>query len=120
LFGGTVKKDPIPNLRNPDNTITGTNGSDAVFKVFQRGSIGPVLRLGYCHREKNLFLETIRTEDSPLMPVWDGSGILPTFRISVKKRLNSLINTGLVMTGLLLVCLPDSGLDTCLFRNIGA
>ena len=57
LFGGTVKKDPIPNLRNPDNTITGTNGSDAVFKVFQRGSIGPVLRLGYCHRAKKPFFK---------------------------------------------------------------
>jgi len=52
LFGGGVKKDPFPNLRNPDNTISGTNGSDAVFKVFQRGSLLPVLRLGYRFREK--------------------------------------------------------------------
>jgi hypothetical protein len=57
LFGGGVKNDPIPNIRNPDNTITGTNGSDAVFKVFQRGSIGPVLRLGYCFREKKPFFK---------------------------------------------------------------
>jgi len=47
LFGGGVKKDPVPNLRNPDGTITGSDGSDAVFKVFQRGSIAPAIRLGY-------------------------------------------------------------------------
>ncbi len=47
LFGGNVKKDPIPNLRNPDGTVSGTDGNDAVFKVFQRGSLVPVLRIGY-------------------------------------------------------------------------
>lgn len=47
LFGSGVKKDPIPNLRNPDLSVTGSNGSDAVFKVYQRGTLLPVLRFGY-------------------------------------------------------------------------
>lgn len=46
FFGNGVKKDPVPNLRNSDGTITGTNGSDAVFKVFQRATSFPVLRVG--------------------------------------------------------------------------
>jgi hypothetical protein len=52
IFGGNVKNDPFPNLRNPDGSITGGDGSDAVFKVFQRGSIAPVFRLGYVFPEK--------------------------------------------------------------------
>ena len=53
LFGGNVKKDPIPNLRNPDGTVSGTDGNDAVFKVFQRGTMLPVLRAGYRFRLKD-------------------------------------------------------------------
>jgi hypothetical protein len=55
LFGGSVKKDPVPNLRNPDGTISGSDGRDAVFKVFQRGSTVPFLRLGYLFKENRPF-----------------------------------------------------------------
>lgn len=47
LFGENVLKDPVPNLRNPDGTVNGTDGRDAVFKVFQRGTSVPALRIGY-------------------------------------------------------------------------
>jgi hypothetical protein len=47
IFGGNVLKDPVPNLRNPDGTISGADGRDAVFKVYQRGSNVPALRAGY-------------------------------------------------------------------------
>ena len=46
FFGNGVKRDPIPNLRNSDGTVTGSNGSDAVFKVFQRATSLPVIRVG--------------------------------------------------------------------------
>jgi len=46
MFGNGVKNDPIPNLRNPDGTVIGTNGSDAVFKVFQRATSLPAIRFG--------------------------------------------------------------------------
>lgn len=46
FFGNGVKKDPVPNLRNSDGTIAGTNGSDAVFKVFQRATSLPIIRFG--------------------------------------------------------------------------
>jgi hypothetical protein len=46
LFGNGVKKDPVPYLRSGDGTVTGTDGSDAVFKVFQRGVNFPSLRAG--------------------------------------------------------------------------
>lgn len=47
LFGGGVKKDPVPNLREPDGHVIGTNGVYASFKVFQRGFLFPVLKAGY-------------------------------------------------------------------------
>jgi hypothetical protein len=46
FFGNGVKKDPIPNLRNEDGNVIGTNGSDAVFKVFQRAVSLPEFRFG--------------------------------------------------------------------------
>lgn len=55
LFGSAVKKDPVPNLRNPDGTVSGSDGRDAVFKVFQRGSTVPCLRLGYLFQENRPF-----------------------------------------------------------------
>jgi len=56
LFGGGVKNDPIPNLRNPDGTVSGTDGADAVFKVFQRGSILPNAKIGYCFPQSKPFI----------------------------------------------------------------
>lgn len=50
FFGNGVKNDPIPNLRTEDGTVIGTNGSDAVFKVFQRAVSIPALRFGKTFR----------------------------------------------------------------------
>lgn len=50
FFGNGVKKDPIPNLRTEDGNVIGTNGSDAVFKVFQRAVSIPAVRFGRTFR----------------------------------------------------------------------
>lgn len=46
LFGNGVKNDPVPNLRDKDGNIIGTNGSYATFKVFQRGYQFPLIKFG--------------------------------------------------------------------------
>jgi hypothetical protein len=46
LFGGGVKKDPVPNLRDFNGNIIGNNGSYAVFKVFQRAFLLPMVKIG--------------------------------------------------------------------------
>jgi len=46
FFGNGVKKDPVENLRTADGNIIGSDGSDASFKVFQRGTNLPALRFG--------------------------------------------------------------------------
>jgi len=46
LFGNTVKKDPIANLRNEDGNVIGNNGSYATFKIFQRGFLFPLIKFG--------------------------------------------------------------------------
>lgn len=53
FFGNGVKKDPIPNLRTEDGNVIGTNGSDAVFKVFQRAVSIPAVRFGKTFRFSN-------------------------------------------------------------------
>lgn len=50
FFGNGVKTDPIPNLRTDDGNVIGTNGSDAVFKVFQRAVSLPAIRFGRTFR----------------------------------------------------------------------
>ncbi len=47
LFGSGVKNDPVSNLRDKDGQIIGSNGSYATFKVFQRGFMFPLMKMGY-------------------------------------------------------------------------
>jgi hypothetical protein len=60
LFGSDVKKDPIPNLRNPDGSVSDGDGRDAIFRVFQRGTTVPGLRFGYVFPESRPFRKSNR------------------------------------------------------------
>lgn len=52
LFGNGVKKDPVSNLRDEDGQVIGSNGSYAIFKVFQRAFMFPMLKVGHTFGSK--------------------------------------------------------------------